>query len=70
MKTQNTTDTTTYINRRNELILVVHHSGPWAEYGELNSLTDHALNRYPTMLNIKTVNELLAYWGADAEQAA
>ena len=71
MKTQNThntTETTTYTNDAREIRLVVHHSGPWAEYGEMQSVTDWALNRYPTYLDIKTVNEVLAYWGNDARQ--
>lgn len=71
MKTQtthSTTKTTTYTNDARELRIVVHHNGPWAEYGEMQSTTDWALNRYPTRIDIKTVNEVLAYWGSDARQ--
>lgn len=69
MKTHtNTTETTTYTNEARDLRLIVHHNGPWAEYGELQSIKDWALNRYPTRLDIKTVNEVLAYWGDDARQ--
>ena len=71
MKTQNTvntTETTTYTNDARELRLVVHHNGPYAEYGLMQSTTDWGLNRYPTRLDIKTVNEVLSYWGTAARQ--
>ena len=64
----NTTQTTTYTNEPRGLRLIVHHNGPWAEYGEVQSTTDWALNRYPTRINITDVKNLLAYWGRDARR--
>jgi hypothetical protein len=63
-----TNQTTTYTNHSNGTRLVVHHNGPWAERGEVQSVTDWHLNRYPTHLDVKSVNELLAFWGPAATQ--
>ena len=64
MSNVTTTQTTTYLNETDNLRLVIYHNGGWAEYAELISETDQELNRYPTILNIKTANDLLDYWNA------
>lgn len=68
MKIIETAETTTYTNNARDLRLIVHHNGPWAEYGEVQSIKDWELNRYPTRINVTDINNLLAYWGRDARR--
>ena len=68
MNATETNQTTTYTNDASDIRLIVHHNGPWAEYGEVQSIKDWQLNRYPTRINIADVNNLLAYWGRNARR--